>query len=72
MTGTNVNVPGTNTLYTSELSVGDEIVVSGETRTIATITGDTTATVTAAFGSDLANDTSPDCNPTALVDVIIN
>ena len=72
VTGTNVNVPGTDTLYTSELSVGDEVVISGETRTIATITGDTTATVTAAFGSDLANDTSPDCNPTALVDVIIN
>jgi len=71
VTGTNVNVPGTNTLYTSELSIGDEVVVSGETRTIATITGDTTATVTAAFGSDLANDTSPDCNPTALVDVIL-
>jgi len=72
VTGTNTNVPGTNTLYTSEHSVGDEIVVSGETRTIATITGDTTATVSAAWGSDLANDTSPDCNPTALVDVIIN
>ena len=72
VTGTNTNLPGTNTLYTSELSVGDEIVVSGETRTIATITGDTTATVTAAFGSDLSNDTTPDCNPTALVDVIIN
>ena len=72
VTGTNTNVPGTNTLYTSELSVGDEIVVSGETRTIATITGDTTATVTAAWGSDLANDATPDCNPTALVDVIIN
>ena len=72
VTGTNTSVPGTNTLYTSELSVGDEIVVSGETRTIATITGDTTATVTAAWGSDLANDTTPDCNPTALVDVIIN
>ena len=72
VTGTNTNVPGTNTLYTSELSVGDEIVVSGETRTIATITGDTTATVSAAWGSDLANDASPDCNPTALVDVIIN
>ena len=71
-TGTNTNVPGTNTLYTSELSIGDEIVVSGETRTIATITGDTTATISAAWGSDLANDTSPDCNPTALVDVIIN
>ena len=71
-TGTNTNVPGTNTLYTSELSVGDEIVVSGETRIISSITGDTTAVVSAAWGSDLANDTSPDCNPTALVDVIIN
>mgnify|MGYP003128614068 FL=1 len=72
VTGVDTDVPGTNTLYTSELSVGDEIVVTGETRTIATITGDTTATVTAAWGSDLANDTSVECNPTALVDVIIN
>jgi len=71
-TGTNTNVPGTNTLYTSELSIGDEIVVSGETRVINCITSDTTATVSAAWGSDLANDTTPDCNPTALVDVIIN
>ena len=72
VTGTNVNVPGTNTLFTSELSIGDEVVISGETRTVAAITSDTAATVTAAFGSDLANDTTPDCNPTALVDVIIN
>ena len=72
VTGTNTNVPGTSTLYTSELSVGDEIVVSGETRVISSITGDTTAVVSAAWGSDLANDASPDCNPTALVDVIIN
>jgi len=72
VTGTNTNLPGSGTAYTSELSVGDEVVVSGETRTIATITGDTTATVTAAFGSDLSNDTSVECNPTALVDVIIN
>ena len=71
VTGTNTNVPGTNTLYTSELSVGDEVVISGETRVISSITSDTTAVVSAAFGSDLANDTSPDCNPTALVDVII-
>ena len=69
---TNTNVPGTNTLYTSELSIGDEVVVSGETRIINAITSDTAATVSAAWGSDLANDTSPDCNPTALVDVIIN
>ena len=72
VTGTNTNLPGSGTAYTSELSVGDEVVVSGETRTIATITSDTTATVTAAFGSDLSNDTSVECNPTALVDVIIN
>ena len=72
VTGTNTNVPGTNTLFTSELSVGDEVVVSGETRTISSITSDTAAVVSAAFGSDLADDTSPDCNPTALVDVIIN
>ena len=72
VTGTNVNVPGTNTLFLSELSVGDEVVITGETRTVAAITSNTAATVTAAFGSDLANDTTPDCNPTALVDVIIN
>lgn len=72
VTGTNVNVPGTNTLFLSELSVGDEVVISTETRTVATINSDTAAIVTAAFGSDLANDTTPDCNPTALVDVIIN
>ncbi len=71
-TGTNTNVPGTNTLYTSELSVGDEIVVSGETRTISSITSDTAAVVSVAWGSDLSNDTTPDCNPTALVDVQIN
>ena len=65
VTGTNVNVPGTGTKFLSELAIGDAIVVSGETRTIATITNDTTATVTAAWGSDLANDTSPECNPAA-------
>ena len=72
VTGTNTNVPGTNTLYTSELSIGDEIVVSGETRIIDCITGDTTATVSAAWGSDLANDLTPDCNPEAFIDVIIS
>ncbi len=72
VTGTNTAVPGTNTLFTSELSVGDEVVISGETRTVSSITSDTAAVVSAAFGSDLANDTTPDCNPTALVDVIIN
>ena len=72
VTGTNTDVPGSGTEFISELSAGDEIVVSGETKTISAITGDTTATVTEAWGSDLANDTSVECNPTALVDVIIN
>ena len=72
VTGTNTNVPGTSTLFLSELGVGDEITVTGETRTIATITNDTTATVTAAWGSDLANDTTPDCSPKARVDVILS
>ena len=71
VTGTNTNVPGTNTLFTSELSIGDEVVISGETRTVSNITSDTAAVVSAAFGSDLADDDSPDCNPTALVDVIL-
>jgi|TARA_R110000796_G_scaffold52186_4_gene123118 hypothetical protein len=72
VTGTNTNVPGSGTAFLSELSIGDEVVVSGETRIISSITSNTAAVVTAAFGSDLANDTTPDCNPTALVDVIIN
>jgi len=72
VTGTNTNVPGTSTSYLSELAVGDEITVTGETRTIATITSDTAATVTAAWGSDLANDTTPDCSPKSRVDVILS
>ncbi len=59
------------TAFLSELSVGDEIVVSGETRTVSAITANDALVVTAAF-TDTANDTTPDCNPTALVDVIIN
>ena len=59
------------TAFLSEVSVGDEIVVSGETRTVSAITANDALVVTAAF-TDTANDTTPDCNPTALVDVIIN
>ena len=72
VTGTNTSVPGTSTLYLSELAVGDEITVTGETRTIATITSATAATVTAAWGSDLADDTTPDCSPKSRVDVILS
>jgi len=64
-------ITGSNTLFLSEVSVGDEIVVSSETRTVSGIFLDTSLTITAAT-TDTADDTSPDCNPTALVDVIIN
>jgi len=64
-------VTGVNTLFLSEVSVGDEILVSAETRTVSTIESDTVLTVSSAT-SDNADDTSPDCNPTAMVDVIIN
>ena len=72
VTGTNTTVPGSSTVFLTELSIGDEIVVSGETRVISSITSNTVAIVSAAWGSDLADDTSPDCNPEALVDVIIS
>ena len=65
------SLTGVNTLFLSEVSVGDEIVVSSETRTVSTVITDLALTLTAAT-TDTANDTSPDCNPTALVDVIIN
>ena len=64
-------VSGVNTLFLSELSIGDEIVVSSETRTVSAITSNTALSVTAAT-TNTANDPSADCHPTALVDVIIN
>ena len=64
-------VTGVSTLFLSEVSVGDEILVSAETRTVSAIVSNTSLTVSSTT-SDSANDTSPDCNPTALVDIIIN
>jgi len=52
------SVTGVGTAFTTELQVGNRIVVTGEERTVATITSDTALTVTAAF-TDVANDTSP-------------
>ena len=65
-------VPGTNTIFLSEVSVGDEIEVTGETKTVTSITADNSLVVNSTFSTDLATDTTPTCNPTALVDVIIN
>ena len=66
-----VTVPGVSTVFSTEVGVGDEIVVSSETRTVSKITSDTSLTVTSAFSNN-ANDTTPDCNPEAKVDVIIS
>ena len=51
--------------------IGDEILVTGETRTVSAIASTTSLTVTSAFSNN-SNDTSPDCNPEAKVDVIIS
>lgn len=52
-------VVGVGTLFTTELVVGDYIVVTGETRQVTVITDNTNLTVGAAFSNN-ANDTSPD------------
>jgi len=65
-----VTVPGSGTAFLTEVSIGDELVVSGETKIVTAIASDTSLTVDDAF-SDNSNDTSPDINPVAHVDVII-
>tara|TARA_R110002167_G_scaffold34112_2_gene109024 strand:- start:1683 stop:2201 length:519 start_codon:yes stop_codon:yes gene_type:complete len=64
-------VTGSGTAFLSELSIGDEIVVSSETRIVSAIASDTSLTVSIAT-TNTANDTSPDCNPVAPVDVILS
>ena len=66
------SVGGTNTIFLSEVSIGDDIEITGETRTVTDIITDTGLTVSATYSDDLTTDTTPTCNPTALVDVIIN
>ena len=63
-------VPGSGTAFLTEITIGDEIVVSGETRIVYAIASDELLTVTSAF-TDNSNDTTPDCNPTPTVDVIL-
>ena len=52
-------VTGVNTLFTTELVVGDRITVTGETRTVIAIASNTSLTVDTAT-TDTADDTSPD------------
>ena len=64
-------VPGGSTKFLTELSIGDEIVVSSETRIVTAIASDTSLTVSVAT-TNTANDATPDCNPVAPVDVILS
>jgi len=66
-----VTVPGVNTLFLSEIAIGDEIIVTGQTRTVTDIASNTSLTVSADFSNN-SNDTTPDCSPKPNVDVIIN
>jgi len=55
-------VVGVGTAFTTELIVGDSILVSGETRVVASITDNTNLAVTVAFSNN-GNDTSPERVP---------
>lgn len=56
------SVVGSGTLFTTQVAIGDRIVVSGETRTVVSIVDNTNLTVDIAFSNN-ANDTSPKVLP---------
>tara|TARA_R100000995_G_scaffold64599_1_gene33740 strand:- start:740 stop:1249 length:510 start_codon:yes stop_codon:yes gene_type:complete len=60
-----------STVFLSELSVGDQLVVNGVTRGITALISDTAVTMGTAFGAG-SKDTTVECNPKALVDVILS
>jgi len=64
-------VPGVNTLFLTEVQVGDEIIVTGETRTVASIVNATELEVTVATTNTLI-DKTPDCSPKSRIDVILS
>ena len=64
-------VTGVGTLFLTEVQVGDEIIVTGETRTVASIASNTSLEVTVAT-TNTDNDTTPDCSPKSRVDVILS
>ena len=64
-------VVGVGTKFLTELSIGDEIVVSSETRVVTAIASNLSLTVSLAT-TNTANDATPDCNPVAPVDVILS
>ena len=58
-------LPGSGTKFTTQAKIGDQIVVSGETRTIMSITNDTTLIVDATVTG--AGDSSPEIHPASFV-----
>ena len=61
-----VNVVGVNTLFTTELMVGDRITVNTQTRAVRSIADDTHLVVDEAFVAG-GNDTSPDKEPSSFI-----
>jgi len=59
-------VTGIGTVFTTEAKIGDQLVVSGETRTITAIASDTSLTVNLAFSNN-ANDATPEIHPASFV-----
>jgi hypothetical protein len=51
----NVMVQGNSTLFEDELIVGDRIMINGETRTVVTISSNTSMNVNAPFGIEFTN-----------------
>ena len=66
-----VIVPGSGTAFLTEVSIGDELVVSGEKRIVTDIISDTSLTVSVACSNN-SNDATPDINPVAPIDVILS
>ena len=64
-------VVGVGTKFLTELSIGDEIVVSSEIRIVTAIATNLSLTVSVAT-ANTGNDATPDCNPVAPVDVILS
>mgnify|MGYP005825001793 CR=1 FL=1 len=64
-------ITGVNTLFLTEVQVGDEIIVTGETRIVSSLTSDTSLELTVAT-TNTANDTTPECSPKSRIDVILS
>ena len=64
-------VVGVGTAFLSEVSIGDGLTVSGETRTVVGIAGDAKLKVDTAFSNN-ANDSSPDVLVRSPIDIILS